>query len=101
MRYPYTIVRQQNVVYFNPYNGEVLKADLFKNYTGYDKIAASNYNLHTGRFQLIGIGSKILYFFAGLIAASLPVTGFMIWLGRKKKKKAAATVKKGRPVPQV
>jgi uncharacterized iron-regulated membrane protein len=90
MRYPYTIVRQQNAVYFNPYTGDILRTDLYKNYTGYDKIASSNYNLHTGRFQLIGIGGKILYFLAGLIAASLPVTGFMIWLGRKKKKRAPA-----------
>lgn len=87
MRYPYTIVRHQNTVYFNPYNGKVLKTDLFKNYTGYDEIAASTYNLHTGRFKLIGIGSKIIYFFAGLIAAFLPVTGFMIWLGKRRKTK--------------
>ncbi|WDF54862.1 PepSY-associated TM helix domain-containing protein [Mucilaginibacter sp. KACC 22063] len=87
MRYPYTIVRQQNSVYFDPYTGNIVRADLYKNYNGYDRIAASNYNLHTGRFQLVGIGGKVIYFLTALIAASLPVTGFMIWLGRRKKKK--------------
>ena len=87
MRYPYTIVRQQNSVYFDPYTGAILKADLYKNNTAYDNIAASNYNLHTGRVHIIGIGTKIIYFLCGLIAASLPVTGVMMWLGKQKKKK--------------
>ena len=87
MRYPYTIMRRQNSVYFNQYSGKILKAELYSNYTAYDAVAQSNYNLHTGRFRLIGIGSKIIWFLSGLIAASLPVTGFIIWLGRKKKKK--------------
>jgi uncharacterized iron-regulated membrane protein len=44
-----------------------------------------NYDIHTG--AIIGLPGKILAFFASLIAASLPVTGFMIWLGRRNKKK--------------
>ena len=87
MRYPYSIVRQQNSVYFDPYTGAVIRADLFRNYNGYDQVAASNYNLHTGRFRLIGVGSKVIYFLSALIAASLPVTGLMIWLGKRKKQR--------------
>lgn len=97
MRYPYTIVRQQNSVYFDPYTGEVIRADLYKNYNRYDVVAASNYNLHTGRFRVIGIGSKIIYFLVALIAASLPVTGFIIWLGKRKKKSKRGAVKRSRP----
>ncbi|PAW93883.1 hypothetical protein CKK33_10400 [Mucilaginibacter sp. MD40] len=85
MRYSYTIVRQQNTLYFDPYTGRIIKADLFKNYNAYDKVAASNYNLHTGRFTLIGIWGKIIYFLVSLIAASLPVTGLIIWLNKQKK----------------
>ncbi|MES2851124.1 MAG: PepSY-associated TM helix domain-containing protein, partial [Bacteroidota bacterium] len=50
-----------------------------------DKIVRMNYDMHTG--AVLGLPGKILAFFASLIAASLPVTGFMIWLGRRRKKK--------------
>ncbi len=52
-----------------------------------DKVLRMNYDVHTG--AIIGIAGKILMFFASLIAASLPITGFYIWRGRNKKKKAA------------
>ena len=52
-----------------------------------DKLIRMNYDIHTG--AIIGIAGKILMFFASLIAASLPVTGFYIWCGRNKKKKKA------------
>jgi uncharacterized iron-regulated membrane protein len=85
-RYPYTIVRKQNTLFFDKYGGELLRADLYKNYTAYDKVMRSNFDFHTGRIRLFGIGSKIIYFFASLFAASLPITGFLIWWGRQKKK---------------
>lgn len=86
MRYPYTIVRKQNALFFDRYSGQILKADLYKENTTYDKIARSNYDFHTGRIRLLGIGSKIVYFLAALIAASLPVTGFLIWWGKRREK---------------
>jgi len=89
MRYPYTLVRKQNTFFLSPYNGRLLKEDLYTNYTAYDKVARSNYDFHTGRIRALGIGSKIIYFLAALMAASLPVTGFLIWWGRRKKSKAA------------
>lgn len=85
-RYPYTIVRKQNTLFFDKYSGEMLREDLYKNYTAYDKVMRSNYDFHTGRIRILGIGSKIIYFLASLFAASLPVTGFLIWWGRRKKK---------------
>jgi len=57
----------------------------YKDATTADKIARMNYDIHTG--QALGLPGKILAFFASLIAASLPITGFYIWWGRKKKKK--------------
>lgn len=57
----------------------------YKDATTADKIARMNYDIHTG--QVLGFPGKILAFFASLIAASLPITGFYIWWGRKKKKK--------------
>ncbi|MFT4153541.1 PepSY-associated TM helix domain-containing protein [Parafilimonas sp.] len=67
---------------------------LYANTSVADKIMRMNYDVHTG--AVLGIAGKIMAFFASLIAASLPVTGFLIWRGRRKKKKAVkpATVKK-------
>lgn len=50
-----------------------------------DQLSRLNYDLHTG--QVWGLPTKILAFFASLICASLPVTGFYIWWGRRKKSK--------------
>lgn len=91
MRYPYTLVRKQNTLYFNARTGGLAGAELYKNYTGYDMVARSNFDFHTGRIRALGIGSKIIYFLSALVAASLPVTGFLIWWGKRKKKKAVHT----------
>jgi len=85
-RYPYTLVRKQVSLYFDQYSGNILKQEHFDQYTAYDKVARANYSLHTGDIPPLGIGSKIIYFLASLIAASLPVTGFLVWLGKKRKK---------------
>ena len=50
-----------------------------------DKIVRMNYDIHVG--AIAGLPGKILAFCASLICASLPVTGFLIWWGRKKKSK--------------
>lgn len=42
----------------------------------------SNYDLHTGK--TLGLPGMILAFAASLVCASLPVTGTIIWWGRKK-----------------
>jgi uncharacterized iron-regulated membrane protein len=50
-----------------------------------DKLIRMNYDIHTG--AIIGLPGKILMFFASLIIASLPITGFLIWKGRRDKEK--------------
>lgn len=57
-----------------------------------DKISRMNYDIHVGAIG--GITTKIIAFFASLIAASLPVTGFYIWWGRRNKKKNTAASSK-------
>ncbi len=42
------------------------------------------WTLHMGNYM--GIWGKILTFIAGLIASMLPITGFIIWLKKKKRK---------------
>ncbi len=47
-----------------------------------DQLRRMNYDIHTG--QIFGLFGKIVVFIAGLIGASLPVTGFIIWYRKKK-----------------
>ena len=48
-----------------------------------DKIARMNYDIHVG--AVLGITGKVLAFLGSLICASLPVTGFLVWRGRRRK----------------
>lgn len=50
-----------------------------------EKWRNSNYAIHVG--SIYGLPTKILACFTALFCAALPVTGFLIWLGRRKKKK--------------
>lgn len=45
----------------------------------------SNYAFHTG--EIYGLPTKILMSLSTLFCASLPITGFLIWFGKKKKSK--------------
>jgi uncharacterized iron-regulated membrane protein len=82
MIYPYKWARNQNTFYFNEATGQLLRAKLYKDFNGADFIEATNYDLHTG--QLFGLFGKIMACVASLISASLPITGVIIWLKRKK-----------------
>jgi hypothetical protein len=53
------------------------------NATAADKLFRMNYDIHVG--AVLGLPGKILVFCASLIVASLPVSGFLIWWGRRKK----------------
>lgn len=83
--------------YFDQYTLKELPVDhiygRFKDAAASDKLIRMNYDIHTG--AILGFAGKVLMFFASLIVASLPITGFMIWWGRKKKaKQAIAAVEK-------
>jgi uncharacterized iron-regulated membrane protein len=83
-RYPYTsLVRNQSNFYYDQYSGKPLKTDLYQNYSLGDKIRSSNYDLHTGR--MFGITGKVLAFLASLFAATLPISGFLIWWNKRKR----------------
>jgi uncharacterized iron-regulated membrane protein len=56
-----------------------------------DKLIRMNYDIHTG--AVIGLPGKILAFCASLLVASLPVTGFYIWYGRRKKEREENAMK--------
>lgn len=49
-----------------------------------DRIRRMNYDIHIG--AVMGYPGRIAAFLAALIAASLPITGLLIWLGKRKRK---------------
>ncbi len=57
----------------------------YKNATIPDKILRMNYDIHIGAIG--GITGKIIAFIISLLTATLPVTGILLWYGRKYKKK--------------
>ena len=76
--------------YFDQHTGKEIKvkgvyAGSYKQASVADKIQRMNYDIHVGAIG--GLPTKIMAFCGSLVAASLPVTGFLIWRGRKKKKK--------------
>ncbi|RYU89565.1 PepSY domain-containing protein [Mucilaginibacter terrigena] len=71
---------------FDKYNGKVLKTYAYDKKSPGLKLMEMNYDIHVG--QIGGITTKIIAFLASLICASLPITGFIIWLGKRKKSKS-------------
>ncbi len=57
-----------------------------------DKVARMNYDIHIGAIG--GLPGKILAFLISFLCASMPVTGFLIWYGRRNKplKKSAIAI---------
>ena len=80
---------QADYRYFDQYTLKELSVDHIygksANASVADNLMRMNYDIHTG--AVIGLSGKILAFFASLIVASLPITGFYIWWGRKQKDK--------------
>jgi len=73
--------------YFDQYNLKELSVKhmwgRYNNLSSSDKLMRMNYDIHVG--AVWGLAGKILAFFASLIIASLPITGFLIWWGRRNK----------------
>lgn len=75
---------RNNTLIFDENSGKLLKVHRHTDKNLGEKITAANYDIHVG--AIFGIWTKILAFLVSLICASLPITGFLIWWGRKKKK---------------
>lgn len=56
-----------------------------------DKVMRMNYDIHTG--GIWGLPGKLLAFFMSLLIATLPVSGVMIYIGRKRKQKKTVPAK--------
>ena len=75
---------------FNPRNGEITETTLYKDLDNSGKIRGWIYSVHVGSWG--GMLTRILTFVAALIGASLPLTGYYLWI-RKKIKRSPASPK--------
>lgn len=75
---------ERNQLVFDKYSGKLLANKPHQQLNNAEKYANANYDLHTGSY--FGLLSKVIWFIAGLICTSLPVTGFMVWWGKRKNK---------------
>lgn len=55
----------------------------FKNLSDGDKLMRMNYDIHVG--GVFGLMGKILAFLISLLISTMPISGFLIWKGRKKR----------------
>jgi len=79
---------KSDLYYFDQYSGKLLSSLAHAKKSSGMKMNAMNYDIHVG--QVLGVTGKIIAFLASLICASLPVTGFIIWLGKIKRPKKNA-----------
>lgn len=85
---PYSYHKSSSLI-FDENSGELLHTHDMKDKNFGEKTVGANYDIHVG--SILGLPTKIIAFIVSLICASLPVTGFMIWWGRRKKKTPKAT----------
>ena len=71
---------------FDKYTGKMLKKTIHAQKSPGMKMNEMNYDIHVG--QVLGLPGKIIAFLATLICASLPITGLVIWFGKRKKGKS-------------
>jgi uncharacterized iron-regulated membrane protein len=69
--------------YFDQRTGELLAVENNSTLTNGEAIRNMYYDIHVGK--ILGLPGQLLMFFASLLVASLPITGFCIWYGRRKK----------------
>lgn len=72
-------------LFFDRNTGELVKKELYATRSKGMKVRRLIFPIHTG--SLYGLPTKLLAFLSCLIGSSLPITGFIIWLKRKNKKK--------------
>ncbi|GGZ39133.1 sulfite reductase [Echinicola pacifica] len=72
--------------HYEQHSLKLLKAGLpYNEANGGEQLMRLNYDLHLGLIG--GIWTKIIAFLVCIISGSLPITGFIIWWGKKKKGK--------------
>lgn len=76
-----------NYYYFDQSTGKEIPVkhhwNKLENATFSEKLMRMNYDIHTG--AVLGLPGKILAFFVSLVIASLPITGLLFYIGKRRK----------------
>ncbi len=81
---PTTSMRKLDNVTFDKRSGRIEDIKRYRDSATSQRMRGWLYALHTGIWG--GGVTKIIYFIVALIGASLPITGYCIWIRRKRKK---------------
>ncbi|WP_243236284.1 PepSY-associated TM helix domain-containing protein [Flavobacterium pectinovorum] len=81
----FSIPNQSSAIYFDKYTGKDIEIRPYESFSRGDKLKRLIYPIHTG--SIYGYPTKTLAFLVCLFAVTLPITGLLIWLGKRKKKK--------------
>ncbi|NVO32290.1 PepSY-associated TM helix domain-containing protein [Hymenobacter lapidiphilus] len=83
-----TAWNESDTYFYHTATGTVTYAEPFVQKTTGEKWRNSNYPIHIG--TIFGWPTRVLVCLATLVCASLPVTGFLIWWGRRHKARTAS-----------
>jgi uncharacterized iron-regulated membrane protein len=81
---------------YDQYSGALVQARHWANQNAGERLRSLNGPIHFG--TLLGLPGKLLVFFASLLTASLPVSGFCIWWGRRPKAPPRSAVHPPQPI---
>jgi uncharacterized iron-regulated membrane protein len=84
LKYAYEYIPKYNTFFVDQFSGKIVQTDLDKNASTAEKVKNSIFGIHTG--SIFGISGKIITFLVVLIAAGLPITGFIMWRRKRKAK---------------
>nr|MCU0420234.1 PepSY domain-containing protein [Cyclobacteriaceae bacterium] len=89
--YPEADVYYNGTYYsFDQYSGALVKAEAYAQMSTGERVRAMNYDIHVGK--ILGLPGQVMAFIASLVGSWLPITGFLIWRGRRTKKDPKHTV---------
>lgn len=78
------IYYDRDILEYDQYSAALLSKDLWSKTKTGDKLIDMNYDLHVGAVG--GLAGKIIAFLVCLVCASLPVSGFLVWWWKRRKK---------------
>jgi uncharacterized iron-regulated membrane protein len=77
--------RATNRYTFDPESGKIVESTLYADQERAGKLRGWIYSVHVGSFG--GMLTKVLFFLASMLGASLPLTGYYIWIRKSWKKR--------------
>jgi uncharacterized iron-regulated membrane protein len=76
------VAGERNLIVIDPHNGHVLMFRRSNDLSSGDRVFATNHAVHTG--EILGLTGRIIAWLGSIMLPVQAVSGFMIWLRRKK-----------------